>query len=101
MRGSGHFACPHRKGRILVLDASKREQFETQPEKLTIERDFNRVDALGVEPDVLEAKYGEIESEIAVAVRDTVAAQKFNSEDDENLIANFVALLMVRNPRAC
>lgn len=93
------FACAHRKGRLLVLDASTRKHFHAKPEDLTVERDFNRVDADGVEPDALEAALGEIESEFSHAVRRTVEGKNFASDEDKIVIANFAAVLMIRNPR--
>lgn len=93
------FACPHRKGRLLVLDASTRKHFHAKPEDVAVERDFNRVEADGVEPDALEAALGEIESEFSQAVRRTVDGKRFASEEDKIVIANFAAVLMIRNPR--
>lgn len=84
---------------MLVLDALTRKHFYTQPENLTVERDFNRIDIAGIEPDALERALGVAESQICDAVRRTLAGQRFASDDDKSVVAQFAAALMIRNPR--
>jgi len=87
-----------KKRRLLVLDAKTRKHFRSSPADLTIERDFNRIDAQGVDPGALESAYAKSESQIAEAIVRTTAAKNFTSKDDCVVIANFVALLLIRSP---
>lgn len=93
------FARHPKKPRLLVIDASTRKHFHANPADLTIERDFNRIDADGVAPGALENAYAEVESEIAPAMERTVTNNGFATDEDRTIIANFVALLLIRNPR--
>lgn len=93
------FANRLRKNRLLVFDAVTRKQFSAQASDLTTERDFNRLDIDGIEPDALENSYSQLESEFAIALSNTLRAKRFATDDDRIWIANFVALLILRNPR--
>lgn len=93
------FAKYREKPRLFVLDAVTRRHFRAHPHDLTIERDFNRIDVEGVEPGALETAYSKVEGLMAEAIERTVAKNDFATDEDRIVIANFVALLLIRNPR--
>src|SRR4051812_21292355 len=87
------------KGRLFVVDAKERKSFGAPPERVAMEKDFNRVDIDGVEPDALEKGYAKFESEVAPALTRIINLGTFTVEEDRALILNFIALLYVRNPQ--
>ena len=65
-----------------------------------MERDFNTVEAEGLEPDVFEKAAAKFEDELAPALERIIAAQSLQQDaDDYAILLNFVTLLALRNPR--
>jgi hypothetical protein len=65
-----------------------------------LERNFNTVEAEGLEPDVFEKAMAKFEGELAPALERIIAAQSLQQDaDDYATLLNFVTLLALRNPR--
>jgi hypothetical protein len=63
----------------------------------TVSKDFYRVAAVGVEPDVFEVALGKLEAETAPAFARLIAGRTEMSNDDRYLIAIWVALQHLRS----
>src|SRR4051812_18355577 len=87
------------KGRLFVVDAKELKSFGAAPENVSMEKDFNRIEIDGVEPDALEKGYGKFESEVAPALARIIKQGKFAGDEDRTLVLNFTALLCIRNPQ--
>jgi hypothetical protein len=88
-------------GKLYVLDLSTGSTFRTRPRNVAAERDFNRVEIDGQDPDFLEKSLGALlEDKAALAIRKIAQAQKFTGDDDFTYVINLLCLLVVRNPRA-
>jgi hypothetical protein len=58
-----------RDGRLIVSDLVSCSLFQTKPRNVAAKRDFNRIDAEGQDPDVLERALGEFEGRAASVIR--------------------------------
>jgi Protein of unknown function (DUF4238) len=87
------------RGQLFVVDAQTRKQFTTSPQNVAAERDFNRVDAEGVEPDAVEAALAKFESEIAPAIDGVREQAAFKDVVDRNAVVSLICALALRNPR--
>lgn len=86
-------------GQLFALDIRKRKGYFTSPVNLCKQRDFNRVDAEGINPDLLEVELGKkFESGLGPALRRVCAARSGNQRDDWVYVLNFIALMAARNP---
>jgi hypothetical protein len=52
-----------------LLDAVRQSHYETAAKNVGVERDFNRVDVLGIPPDALESGYAAFEGETARTIQ--------------------------------
>jgi hypothetical protein len=86
-------------GKVTVIDVRLAKKFATNPKNVAQERDFNKIDAGDLPVDALEQAYAEFEGKVADALKRTIAATHFESDDDRSLLLNFIALLAIRNPR--
>lgn len=90
-----------RDGKLHVFDLSTGSSFQTRPRNVAAERDFNRVEIDGQDPDFLEKSLGALlEDKTTLAIRRIAQAQKFTGDDDFTYVINLLCLLVVRNPRA-
>ena len=87
------------KPRLAVLDMARRKMFETSPENVAAERDFHAINVEGHPPDALEQALSKFEGELAPAISRIVDAQSLTNDIDLNCVLNFIALLVVKNPR--
>ena len=87
-----------KKTRVQVASLRAQRWFEAHPKNIGVEKDFLRFDAEGVEPDALEKAMSGMESQVAEAIRNVEATEKFEGED-RVYILNFIALLAVRSPQ--
>jgi hypothetical protein len=84
-----------------VFDLSNGSSFQTRPRNVAAERDFNRVEIDGQDPDFLEKTLGALlEDKATLAIRRIAEAEKFTGDDDFTYVINLLCLLVVRNPRA-
>lgn len=95
------FATPVSKNSNLwAYDFQADRSFAPKPRGVAVQHDFNRIDIPGQRIDALETALADFESEVDVALRATSnAADRFASDDDLNVILNFMSLLAIRNPR--
>ena len=89
-----------RDGRLFVFDRVSRSVFQTKPRNVGAERDFNRIDADGQDPDVLERALGEFEGRAISVIRGIQASGELPADEKFSYVLNLMALLIVRNPRS-
>lgn len=90
-----------RDGKLYVFDLWTGSTFWTRPRNVAAERDFNRVEIDGQDPDFLEKGLGALlEDKAALAIRKIAQEQTFTGDDDLTYVINLLCLLVVRNPRA-
>jgi hypothetical protein len=87
-----------RKARVEVIDLEKLTQFRTLVRNVAAQRDFNRLEIEGIDPNALEEGYAHLESSAAAAIKRVGETLTFEG-DDKMIILNLVALLVIRNPR--
>ncbi|HRF09255.1 MAG TPA: DUF4238 domain-containing protein [Xanthobacteraceae bacterium] len=95
------FSQPRKGGRthqVHVYDRSGKA-FTANIANIAVERDFNRVEVPGQNPDILENGLAEFESELAVSLGRIAAQRTLDDADDKANLLNFIALASVRNPR--
>lgn len=88
-----------RQARIWAFDRVDGKAFLTLVRNVASRRDFNRIEADGVDPNALEQAFGHFEGSAAAALERIQYAGSFSVQEDRLLILNLVALLAVRNPR--
>jgi hypothetical protein len=97
LRGFTH--TRNRQGKIFVVDAIAEKSFETVARNIAAEKDFNRLDIEGIEPDSLEKSLAGFEGLLAPALQRINASQSLDSEDDKIMLLNLIARLAISNPR--
>jgi Protein of unknown function (DUF4238) len=88
-----------KKRQITVFDGKTREIFTSAIDKVALEKDFNRVDIEGLEPDAFEKAMAGFESVISPALDRIIAAQSIAAEEDRVALINLICALALRNPR--
>ena len=86
-----------KKSKLTVFDLQGKKHFETIPRNVGGLRDFNRIDAEGVDQNILEKSLAEFEGAAAASLHKLGEGAKFEGEE-RILILNLVALLAVRSP---
>jgi len=86
-----------KKSKLTVIDIQGRRHFETIPRNVGGIRDFNRIEAEGVDPNHLEHALAEFEGAAATALKKIDEGAPFDGEP-KTLILNLVALLAIRSP---
>jgi hypothetical protein len=87
-----------KRSTLTVIDLSQNKRFETKPRNVGGIRDFDRVDAEGIDQNFLETSLGQFESDAASALKALSEGAKFTGQV-RNLILNLIALLAVRSPQ--
>ena len=93
------FSFDRKRRMVHVIDGIKKRAFPTNIQNVAAERDFNRIEAEGIEPNKLEADFSEFETEVAAAIERTCQRATFRDAEDRELIFNLICLMAVRNPR--
>ncbi|MCL1622608.1 DUF4238 domain-containing protein [Ralstonia pseudosolanacearum] len=88
-----------KNAQLYVVDAAHRRAFTTTPRNVAAQRDFNRIEVLGHDPNLIETRYAEFEARLAPMLVRLDAAGDFANQDDLHLALELVGLLAVRNPR--
>lgn len=88
-----------KNAQLFVTDAVNRKTFMTSPRNVASARDFNRIDAVGVDANHIESAYADFEGVAAQALNRMEEKRGFGDEEEHNLILNMIALFSVRNPR--
>lgn len=83
---------------LWVHDREENKVWTARPKKVAHIRDYYRVEADDLEPDVLEKAFATFESEAAEALRRLVRARQVPAGDDLAIALNFVTLMVVRVP---
>jgi len=86
-----------KNGQLVVLDQKTRKSFTTVPRNVGSERDFNRLDAEGIEPDMLENELGKIETAAADALTALSSGEAFDGKIKEDILT-LAAFLHIRSP---
>lgn len=93
----GFTAGESKKSKLIVFDRVEKKIFETKPRNVGSERDFNRIDADGADPEILEKALGNIEAAAAKGLRLINDGQPFEGEVRKNVLM-LAALMHVRSP---
>ncbi len=88
-----------KNAQLFVADVFSRKSFVTVPRNVASARDFNRIDAAGVDANHIESAYADFEGLAAQALARMDEKRGFGNEEDHNLVLNLIALFSVRNPR--
>lgn len=88
-----------RQSRLFTVDTSTKKSFTTHVRNVCSRRYYNRFEADGVHPDIIEDTYGEIETELSEHFKDIIQAKEFVSREHYISIMNLIAIISVRNPR--
>ena len=89
-----------RDGRLFVSDLVSRAIFQTKPRNVGAERDFNRIDVDGQDPDALERALGEFEGRAISVIRGIQTSGELPADSEFSYVLNLMALLIVPNPRS-
>ncbi|MDQ3562586.1 MAG: DUF4238 domain-containing protein [Pseudomonadota bacterium] len=89
-----------REGQLFVSDLVSRLVFQTKPRNVGAERDFNRIEADGHDPDTLERQLGEFEGRAISVIRGIQASGELPADEELSYVVNLMALLVVRNPKS-
>jgi hypothetical protein len=73
--------------------------FRTTPKNVASERDFNRVDVEGMDPNAVEKALAEFEGLVAPALERIKAAKSLSEKKDRDALMNLICALAIRNPR--
>jgi hypothetical protein len=87
------------EGQLVVFDLVSSSIFRTRPLNVAAERDFNRIDLDGQDPDALERSLGEFESRAVSTIRGIEASGELPKDEEFSYPLNLMALMIVRNPR--
>lgn len=86
-----------KKSKLIVIDFKENKYFSTIPRNVGGVRDFNRVEIGGIDPNIIERSYAELEGKVAASINSVQKSLEFNGEN-KNYIFNLIALLAVRSP---
>jgi hypothetical protein len=87
------------EGRCCVLEVQTGKRFVASPKNLAVERDFNRIEIEGEQPDALEQAFSELEGHAAAAIRRASDTGAFPQGEDYDNIINLIVLIALRNPQ--
>jgi Protein of unknown function (DUF4238) len=84
---------------LFVIDRLSKKCFRTPPKNVAAERDFNRVDVEGMDPNAVEKALAEFEGKVAPALKLVKAAKSLADKKDRDAVMNLICELAIRNPR--
>jgi hypothetical protein len=87
------------KDMLLVFDRETKEPYRTKPHGVAGQRDFNRVEVEGMDPNAVEKLLSEFEGEVAPHLDNAIAAKSIADEKDRAAIVNLMAAMTMRNPK--
>lgn len=87
-----------KNSQLYVVDGKMSKAFPTTPRNVAAQRDFNRVEIPGEDPNLIEASYADFEAKVAPALVRLDQARAPTSQEDLALVLELVGLLAVRNP---
>ncbi|ACT60103.1 conserved hypothetical protein [Hirschia baltica ATCC 49814] len=84
---------------LWVYDFARDKSFRSKPRGVGAQKDFNRIDIQDYPGDAVETAMSLFENEVETGIKKVVRGNGFfETNDDFNIILNFIALLAVRNP---
>lgn len=84
---------------VYVFDRETGRNFRASVRNVAAQRDFNRIEAEGLDPNDLEVAYGQFETDCAAALKRLDELGEFANETDREIILTFIAGLITRHPR--
>jgi hypothetical protein len=88
-----------KRGRIWILDATEQKIYKSSPSKTAAQTHFNRIDVPGIDPNIVEDLFANVEGQAAPVLKLIASRQELpDSGDDLLALANFVALQHARTP---
>ena len=95
---AGFTTSGEKDGQFFVMDVTSGHSFRTSPKNVAVERDFNRVNVEGIDPDAIEQGLAPFEQQAVQAIRDVLTKQTLPEDKEFNPILNFLCLIATRNP---
>lgn len=86
-----------KKSKLTAFSLREGKVFETSTRNVGGVRDFNRIEAEGVEPNILESSLAEFEGSVATELKNLSQGLPFTGNTKE-IILSFISLLAVRTP---
>lgn len=86
-----------KKSKLCVLDPKGKKVFQTIPRNVGGVRDFNRIEAQGIDQNTLESALAKFESQADVELKTLRKSLEFSGRT-RDVILNLIALLAVRSP---
>jgi Protein of unknown function (DUF4238) len=93
------FVTDRDKPSLFAVDFRTQRYFNPHPKNVAAERDFNRIDAEGYEPDALENDFARFEGELDTALRRITDARSIKGDTDRAYLFNLIAMIAIKNPR--
>lgn len=81
-----------------VWDLERRNRFKVRPRGVGAMRDFNRVEADGMDPNLIETGLGKFETDLDAALGRIIEARAIGSADDMVFVCNLMAMVLLRHP---
>lgn len=88
-----------KKRQITVFGGKSCRTFTSAIDNVALERDFNRVELAGLEPDAIENLMAGVEDDISKALDRIAAVQSIAAKEDRITLVNLICVLALRNPR--
>lgn len=85
------------KSKLTAFDLKNKKIFESNTRNVGGVRDFNRIDAEDVDPNVLESTLAEFEGSVATELNNLSQGKPFSGET-KDILLTFISLLAVRTP---
>jgi Protein of unknown function (DUF4238) len=95
----GLFSREGRTGsQVFVVDVLGRNNFWTSTDNICVKRDFNRIEGTELDPNELETRLGQFESNAISALREIGARRKGVDSKEWLYVLNLMGLISARNP---
>jgi hypothetical protein len=95
----GFLPSGQKKPKLTVIDLKERRVFLTGTRGIGGIRDFNRIEADGILPDILENSLSSFEGQVATALKKIEEQHSLVDKQIFDIIINFIALLAIRHPQ--
>jgi hypothetical protein len=92
------FTYNRRKPKLFCFDFKDRKPFETTPENVAVERDFNRIDIDGYGIDAFEKTMAVEETVVAEALTRVIKSRSLADMDDRFWLFHLIATLATKTP---
>ena len=86
-----------KNSKLSVIDFKQKKYFETIPRNVAAIRDFNRVEVVDIDPNIIEKSISEFEANAAIALKKIEKDFLFEGSS-RDYIFNLIALFAVRTP---